>query len=446
MYRDIDLEVIKKGMDDIKEEAMKKKLDTLEPTLSEFKDVYNNILDYIKKKKKIIYGGYAQNQLIKMKNKNDTFYRDTDLADIEFYSHEPLTDVVELCDLLHSKGFSHVEGKDGVHPETYKIFVNFQNYCDLSYMPKNVYDNLTYIEDKGLRFTHPHFMLVDAFRVYSDPLTSYFRLDKTFNRFSTLMRYYPFDSSFESDRPNYPNKLDDLNFIKRFVRHKVLHHSDFIVIGHYAYNYLVKKVKLNLEFDNFTYYQAVSINYKEDNEKVGKFLKDEFKDKLTIKHFTPYFQFYDAHTEYYYKDVCVFKLYGHNNRCIVNNYSEKKEVFFGTFQLIFLYLLIDYQYAKTQRNKVEERNYMIMITRLLKARLAYLDSHNITILDKSPFQEFTLQCIGSTEDPLRMAFLERKKKREAGKQITFNYGPKGTPGKVPVFRFDNTSGNEILNK
>lgn len=448
MYRDIDLEVIKKGMDNIKDEAMKKKLDTLEPTITEFRDVYANIIDYIKKKKKIIYGGYAQNHLIKMKNKNDAFYKETDLADIEFYSHEPLTDVVELCDFLHSKGFSHVEGKDGVHPETYKIFVNYQNYCDLSYMPKNVYDNLDYIEDKGLRFTHPHFMLVDAFRVYSDPLTSYFRLDKTFSRSSTLIRYYPFPTSFESDRPNYSSKLseDDLNFIKRFVRHKVLHNSQFIVIGHYAYNYLVKKAKLNLEFDNFTYYQAVSINYKEDNEKVGKFLKDEFKDKLTIKHFTPYFQFYDAHTEYYYKDVCIFKLYGHNNRCIVNNFSEKKEVFFGTFQLIFLYLLVDYQYAKTQRNKVEERNYMIMITRLLKARLAYLDSHDITILDKSPFQEFTLQCIGSTEDPLRMVLLERKRKREAGKQMTFNYSPKGNPGKVPVFRFNNTSGNEILNK
>jgi hypothetical protein len=87
-----------------------------------------------------------------------------------------------------------------------------------------------------------------------------------------------------------------------------------------------------------------------------------------------------------------------------------------------------------------------MITRLLKARLSYLDTHNITILDKSPFQEFTLQCIGSTEDPLRMVLLERKRKREAGKQMTFNYSPKGNPGKVPVFRFNNTSGNEILNK
>ena len=38
---------------------------------------------------------------------------------------------VELTEELHSKGFKHVEGKEGVHPETYKIFVNFINYCDM---------------------------------------------------------------------------------------------------------------------------------------------------------------------------------------------------------------------------------------------------------------------------------------------------------------------------
>ena len=89
---------------------------------------------------------------------------------------------------------------------------------------------------------------------------------------------------------------------------------------------------------------------------------------------------------------------------------------------------------------------MSMIIRILKAREYYLDSHDITVLDKSPFQEFTLQCLGSTEDPMRMARLESLKKREAGKQVSFNYKPKGNSGKVPVYRFDNTSGNEILNK
>ena len=76
----------------------------------------------------------------------------------------------------------------------------------------------------------------------------------------------------------------------------------------------------------------------------------------------------------------------------------------------------------------------------------YLNKHNKTILERSPFQEFTLQCLGSTEDPLRMSRLEDKKKKAARKLIKFRYDPKGTPGKIPNFIFDNTSGNKIFKK
>jgi hypothetical protein len=71
-----------------------------------------------------------------------------------------------------------------------KIFVNFINYCDISYMPENIYKNCPKIDIDGYYYTHPHFMLVDAYRVYSDPMTSYFRLTKTFTRFNKLMHYY----------------------------------------------------------------------------------------------------------------------------------------------------------------------------------------------------------------------------------------------------------------
>jgi len=178
MYRQTDIELVRKNIDTIKDDAMRKKLDTLEPTLKEFKEVYDIIVEYIKKNKLKIYGGYAQNHLIKIKNENDIFYKELDLADIEFYSYEPIKHLIELCDILHAKGYKYVQGSEGVHEETYKIFVNFINYCDITYIPKNVYDNIPVIEDKGILYTDPHFMLIDAFRVYADPLTSYFRLDK----------------------------------------------------------------------------------------------------------------------------------------------------------------------------------------------------------------------------------------------------------------------------
>ena len=60
--------------------------------------------------------------------------------------------------------------------------------------------------------THPHFMLVDAYRVYADPMTSYFRLEKTFTRFSTLLKYYPFDVKAEYNKLSY-KRTDVMNSI-----------------------------------------------------------------------------------------------------------------------------------------------------------------------------------------------------------------------------------------
>ena len=329
MYTQNDINLIKKNIDIIKEDATKMKLEILEPTLKEFKEVYSVILDYIKSKKKLIYGGYAQNHLIKIKNKYDEFYKETDLADIEFYTHEPLTDVIELSDLLYSKKFKFVQGSEGVHNDTYKIFVNFVNYCDITYMPKNIYDNVPKIEHNGFYYIHPHFMLIDAFRVYADPLTSYFRLDRTFFRFSILLKHYPFDLSVYKNTTKYENENKDT---KKFIRHKIFHNSQLIITGHYAFNYLVKKIDKKLVVSDFPYYQVISINYNDDKVKIGNFLRKNFKN-ITSKEFYPYFQFYDKHTEYYHNNVCILKVYGHNNRCIVNRFSEKKKSLFWNISI-----------------------------------------------------------------------------------------------------------------
>ena len=125
MYRQDDINVIEKNIDTIKNEARRKTLELMEPTLKEFTEVFAVILDFIKRKKRIIYGGYAQNSLIKKKNKFDVFYKELDCADIEFYTFQPLEDAIELSDLLYSRKFKFVQVAEGVHNGTYKIFVNF---------------------------------------------------------------------------------------------------------------------------------------------------------------------------------------------------------------------------------------------------------------------------------------------------------------------------------
>ena len=147
--------------------------------------------EFIKNKKRIVYGGFAQNLLIKINNPEDQFYSELDTPDIEFYSPNPIEDLMELCDFLHNQGVKRVTGQEGIHNETYKLFVNFAEYCDIGYMPSNVYDKVPTLNVNGFRIADPLFMTIDVFRVFSDPMTSYWRVEKSFLRNDLLMKYYP---------------------------------------------------------------------------------------------------------------------------------------------------------------------------------------------------------------------------------------------------------------
>ena len=191
-----ELELIKKNIKSIQRNAadiFEEKY--IEPTKKEYNIVKKIILKYIQDNNRIIYGGYAQNELIKDKDINDDFYKNT-RADVEFYTPEPIKDMIELCDILYKKKIPNIEGKQGVHNETYKIFANFENYCDISYMDPFIYKNCPTIKLNNLLFTHPHFMLIDAYRVYTDPMTSFYRIDKNLERFPLLEKHYPFDNEY----------------------------------------------------------------------------------------------------------------------------------------------------------------------------------------------------------------------------------------------------------
>jgi len=250
MYRNEDIQLIKNNIENIVDKATFQYKSNNEPTYEESNKVYDVIKDYIKKKKRIIYGGYAQNTLITDINKDDGFYKDIDTPDIEFYSYEPLIDLIELCNLLHSKNFKFVQGSEGLHKGTYKIFVNFENYCDISYTPKNIIDNCPYIVSKeGLRLADPLFMLIDIYRVFTDPMTSYWRLEKSFKRFLRVYKYYPIEKYKNNNIINFSTLAND-DILKKIRKH-IIHNSNYIVIGTYAYNYYVKKINIPTVKINF---------------------------------------------------------------------------------------------------------------------------------------------------------------------------------------------------
>jgi hypothetical protein len=429
MYRYEDINILKTNIGKIKDDAIRIYKTTYEPTLEEYKKVSTVILKFIKDKKKIIYGGYAQNKLIEHKNIDDAFYKDIDTADIEFYSHEPLKDLIELCNLLHESNFKYIQGQDAVHLGSYKIFVNFINYCDISYLSKNICDKAPYIELNGLRLIHPTFMYVDVYRVFSDPMTSYYRLDKTFDRFIKLIKHYPIVS--ENNKIIIKKHNIDMNYIRK----KIIHNSKLIVIGVYAYNYFLKKTDGNVL--DINYYELISSNIVNDGKIILDKLNKLYPNKITIKQYYPFYEFFDQKIEFLYENNVIIKLYGNNHRCIVYNYSEKKKCYFGTFQLVYLYLLSNYIYFLISNKNIEATNYLNMAINLNNVKNKYLDANNKTVLDNTVFKEFTMKCLGEPVDLIREGRLSTRK----GKSTRFNYYPdksKNKDIKIPDF-------NEIVN-
>lgn len=452
MYRKEDIEAINLNIDNIKDEAEYECRTKNDPTLEEMSNVYGDIMDYIRKNNVIAYGGFAQNLLIGVKDKEKEFYKRIGkalfnwpkLADIEFYSSTPVKHVIELTEMLRAKKHPYISSEGGVHEGTYKIFVNFENYCDISYMPTIVFNTVPTTTIDGIKCVSPYFMGVDAFRVMTDPMTSYWRLEKSINRFQTMFELYKLSEmkqidSFDNLKKIF-GKVDEKAI--RLIRKSIVHKSQLIVVGTHAYDYYMGKIKGKKIGDVAPYY-LISIDLDKDFQKISKILKEKYPNRITIKSYHPYYEFIDKRHEFYLDGVQILKLYGNNGRCIVFYQSEKKYTKFGTFNLIMLYNLFEY-FNSITHNKDMIGYYGKFINNFINIKNKWLTENSKTVTDKSIFQDFTFTCIGQSFNPIRESRLEMIKKKKEGKRFKFRYEPSGKPPeKLPEFSYPNTSGNEI---
>jgi len=470
LFTNNDIEILNDKIDTIIDTIEEKKLEILEPTKKTLSTVNDIVLKFIKDNKRKIYGGYAQNKLIMTKNKDDAFYKSTDVPDIDFYSPEPIIDLVKLCDIIYKEGFKHVEGKEASHKETYSIFVDFTNVCDISYVPRNIYHRIPFIEVNGINYTHPSFMIIDLLRILTEPYFSSFRWKKIFPRLITLEKYYPFSKS----KDNLPSLIkipsdikDNILKILETTNKFIKNNNTIIIIGDYVYNYYLleskiyedkqysKKYKL---LDIFKY-ELISLDYRADVEKLIEQIKldnPDFVESLNIVEYYPFWMFNGYSVEILYKEYVVVRIINYNRRCTpykqVNFIDFNKKptktkdnINIGSYDFILLNNIINGMKARVNKLDKEYQYHNIMTSHLLEIRAYYLKKNKISFLDDSIFQQFIATCIGETMDPLREIRIIRDKKFKEGKRAIFKYEPSNENFKIPEYKFPNSSGNQIKN-
>lgn len=443
-----------------------KKLSEIEPTFDEFMQVQTVIIDYIKNKKRKVYGGYALDKLLTNINTKLAIYDDFDTPDIEFYTVDPMGDLVTLCDTLHDMGFKNVIGQEAKHRETYSIYVNFQLYCNITYMPANIYMNIRFYKINDLVMVHPWFMNIDFFKMFTDPFFSYWRLEKHFDRYLKLQSTYPLPNV---DPQLIINGYDDenFNFLLKLLQNFLASSDTFVLTGFYTYNYYsaFNEVKLNIT-DSYTcqipYLEAFTTNYVSDGLAIVDFynqLPEHLKNKCSHLEFYPFGQFYGYNTVFYYDNSPLLYLFSNNNRCIpfknvpLNvfdnqtldfNFINHKKINIASYDFNILHSLV--MLLKIRVDKIEDDWVPILyshINGLVNFRNIYLNNSNKTIFDETIYQSFVIEHKGKVLSPEREKKLIIQFRKKLNKPLIFRYEP-GSSNKPGKYFFPNSSGNQIF--
>ena len=463
-------ELFDNNIDKIMENAKNIKDKILEPTMDEKIAIYNIVMQFIKDKKRKIYGGFALNKLLIDKNKDDAIYDDKlDEPDIDFYSPEPIKDMIEICNIIHSAGYKQILGKEAQHVGTYKIHVNWnKECCDITYVPNNIYKKIRFIEIDGYYYTHPCFMMIDMFRVFTDIL-SYRNLPKYDKRFIKLEKYYPMpcvNKILKMDpykNKNITKTLDDVfeNFL--------ITRNTLLFSGYYTYNcYLeiskIFKINSGYKFLNLPYYELYSINYINDGLDLLEYFKtSEYAKNIEYDEHYPLFQYFGYSTVFFFVDgnkrYPIIYLYDNNKRCtpfkkieakIYNNdkiVNKETEINIGTFDFNILHILI-----MLLKVRVDDNNDMndILYTELNGIaifRKHYLKEENKSKFDPTTiFQSYNATCMGKTIEPAREKRIRTDIRYKMKKPTEYKYDPEKNKNKIPKYTQANTSGHKIVNE
>lgn len=432
------------------------------PTLKMRKTYEKIVLDYCIKHKRKIYGGFAQNALIKKQNPKDAFYNDSDPKDIDIYSPEPIEDCIKIANIFFKAGHKNIEAKEATHGGTYSVFVEFLNVIDISYVPHNIYHKMPYVEISGVFYVSPHFTMIDMLKIFTDPYVGEQRWAKTFPRYVLLQKYSPFkkitgppprsgstgsstapstvSSTAHSTAPSTdpaPSPAPILKSILNFIKSK----KSLILHGDYVYNHYNNIAKTGKPIP-LTSYQLISTNYCADGKELLGFLEKEVgKEDIGIVEYYPFWTFVDYSCDFMYKGQVIVSLMGNNKRCIPIKIVNGLQ--FACYDINIL-MAMAYQFKDRVMGK-KDSYYSWLLSRFIEVRNVYLKNGGKTMFDDTVFQQFMTSCIGEGEDPARDARLKRNEKAKKGLRMMWVYRPEkdGVKEAVSNYVFKKIDGNKI---
>lgn len=153
---------------------------------SELKRALITVEHFLRRSKRICYGGMAINAHLPTKLKFYDFSKT--LPDYDFFSPSPEKDSDDLVEILKKGKFDNVAKRLGVHEGTYKVFVNYHGVADITNMSSWLYNKLlhTSIVDDGIHYVDANYLRLGMYLELSRPRGEVERWEKVYKRLLLL--------------------------------------------------------------------------------------------------------------------------------------------------------------------------------------------------------------------------------------------------------------------
>jgi hypothetical protein len=177
--------------------------------------------DFMRRKKVVCYGGTAINNILPV---TDQFYdKDVEIPDYDFYSPMALKHSKELADIYAENNYDDVEVRSGVHPETYKVFVNFIPIADITHLEPKIFKVLIKhaIRKEGISYAPPDYLRMQMYNELSRPDGDVSRWEKVYRRLLLLNKDHPF-----KENP----KCSQVNFMRDFTGNPELNETLYTLV------------------------------------------------------------------------------------------------------------------------------------------------------------------------------------------------------------------------
>ena len=202
-FQDCEIAILRNAVDE-SEKLQGEKLVKSE----EIQKIIRILENFILRKKVIIYGGTAINNILP---ETLQFYnKDIELPDYDFFTPHALEYAKDLVDEYYSKGFKDVEAKSGVHYGTFKVYVNFIPIADITYLHPNLFESLKKesITIAGLYYAPPSFLKMSIYLELSRPKGDVSRWEKLIKRLNIINKFYPITKNINCKMIDFQRKME----------------------------------------------------------------------------------------------------------------------------------------------------------------------------------------------------------------------------------------------